>query len=541
MSLTGTVVGGRYEIRDEIGRGGFGTVYRAFQANVNRDVAVKVLNEDASRSEKVVQRFEVEAKIISKLQHPNTLSLIDYGRTETGALFVVTELLQGSTLEDEVGKHGALPIAKVLSVVADVLSALEEAHDNGIIHRDLKPDNIYLQRVGRRDVVKVLDFGIAKLAEGDMKTATGEIFGTPAFMSPEQIRGETVDGRSDLYSMGVVAFRCLTGKLPFTASQPFAILMKHVNEAPPTLAEMNPDLQDPQLEQLVASLLAKGRDERPESAGAVLDVIEDLQRVHYPRRSTLPGRLPETGAPSAAPAEGRTPTVISGRDSIPSTTTNELSGVVETLPAAVGDGRKRTTWVAAAVLMVGLGAALTLFTRTPEGEGEPPSVAATHPPENKAPPPSPPEPEKPTAAPEKPVAAPAPPDASPAAVARPYEPPPAKRRRRAKRKPRKPPPKAAKPKTTVASLKLSISPRRATYGIGESAKLQARALDPTSKPVAGAPIKWSVRPAGAATIQGAGAKARVRFVRGGPGTIEACAGAKCSTLRFISLDKSGVP
>ena len=127
--------------------------------------------------------------------------------------------------------------------------------------------------------------------------------------------------------------------------------------------------------------------------------------------------------------------------------------------------------------------------------------------------------------------------ASPAAVVRPYKPPPAKRRRRAKRKP----PKAAKPKTTVASLELSISPRRATYGIGESATLNARALDRTSKPVFGAPIKWSVRPAGAVTIQGAGKKARVRFVRAGPGTIEACAGAKCSTLRFISLDKSGVP
>lgn len=106
MSLTGTVVGGRYEIRDEIGRGGFGTVYRAFQANVNRDVAVKVLNEDASRSEKVVQRFEVEAKIISKLEHPNTLGLIDYGRTDAGALYVVTPLLHGSTLEDEVDRLG---------------------------------------------------------------------------------------------------------------------------------------------------------------------------------------------------------------------------------------------------------------------------------------------------------------------------------------------------------------------------------------------------------------------------------------------------
>ena len=208
--LVGTVLQGRYRILERVGQGGMGAVYRAVQVNIDRDVAVKVLTPDAAEREHVVRRFENEARIISKLRHPNTLKLIDFGEADDERLFLVAEFLSGQPL-DAVLRQGAIGVGRTLHVMAEAADSLAEAHGQGIVHRDLKPGNLFLERVGDQDVIKVLDFGIAKLATGTSYTVEGTVFGTPAYMSPELARGESVDSRSDLYSLGVIAYECLCG------------------------------------------------------------------------------------------------------------------------------------------------------------------------------------------------------------------------------------------------------------------------------------------------------------------------------------------
>ena len=277
--LIGTELLGRYTITRVVGAGAMGTVYGAGQANVDREVAVKFLAGEAARDEQVVQRFQREAKVLAKLQHPNSLTLLDTGTTEEGRIFIVTELLHGSPLDELLKEKGPLDLPKTVQVMSQTCEALQEAHDHGIVHRDLKPGNLFLVRVGRQEIIKVLDFGIARLLEDNTKTAAGTVLGTAAYMSPQQAQGMPVDHRSDLYSLGAIAYQCLTGEMPFSADTVVGMLMKHVSEPPMPFSQLDPPVHIPQaLDDLIMKLLEKDPDDRPQSAADVIEMARAIDR-----------------------------------------------------------------------------------------------------------------------------------------------------------------------------------------------------------------------------------------------------------------------
>jgi hypothetical protein len=265
--LIGRVINDRFRVVSLIARGGMGKVYRAEQAPLGREVALKVLNPNYSGDgdPEFHKRFFLEASTCSKLTHPNTVTIFDYGRTDDDVYYIAMELLDGRTLHRMLRDEGSLPPARALHVARQVCRSLREAHNLGVIHRDLKPANIYMVRHGdETDFVKVLDFGLVKeIGEGEDLTQTGLFMGSPKYMSPEQIRGEKVDGRADIYALGVILYEMLTGKVPFDRPNSVNILMAHVHEAPPPLIAANPECEvSSSIEQIVMKALAKNPDER---------------------------------------------------------------------------------------------------------------------------------------------------------------------------------------------------------------------------------------------------------------------------------------
>lgn len=293
-ALLGELLGGRFLVLKKIGAGGMGAVYRARQEGMDRDVAVKVLLGDLSENDTVLRRFTLEALAVSRLKHPNTIQIFDYGTTPQGNPYIAMELLEGSTLHDVLRKERPLPIRRALRMMSQVAASLGEAHSKGIVHRDLKPENIFLISVsGNPDFVKVLDFGVAKMRDKDEKgtlTQAGSIFGTPRYMSPEQCSAQPVDHRSDLYALGVILFEMITGMPPFQSEQPLTLLLSHVNEMPPQpstielLAKDGTALKQvipAEVEELVMKLLEKEPDDRVQTS-------EDLSRLCQQLAETLP-------------------------------------------------------------------------------------------------------------------------------------------------------------------------------------------------------------------------------------------------------------
>lgn len=294
--LVGRVLDGRYEIVEPLAMGGMATVYRGRQLNVDRAVAIKVMRPEDRSDDKLVARFESEAKIISKLNHPNTLKLIDYGATADGLLYLVTELLEGRPLSKVIRDEGPLPWRRVLALMRDVCRSLAEAHGYGVVHRDLKPANIVLQDVMAQEVVKVLDFGVAKVTPGQKlerpmgpgatpPTMAGVVLGTPAYLSPEQAFAKPIDGRADLYSLAVVAFHCLTGEVPF-GGEPIAQIAGHGLEAPPRPSTVGSKPSLPaDVEALILRLLDKEPENRAPSAAALASEIEAMLEERVEPRS----------------------------------------------------------------------------------------------------------------------------------------------------------------------------------------------------------------------------------------------------------------
>ncbi|MFW5968176.1 MAG: serine/threonine-protein kinase [Persicimonas sp.] len=282
----GMVLADRYEVTEEIGRGGFGRIYRARQINVDRDVAVKVLPPKFISTHGVVERFRREARLASRLRHPNTITVHDYGKQDD-LLFIVMEYLQGEDLADLLRRRSTLPLAMILHVSRQVLKSLQEAHTHQIVHRDLKPENVFLTQVGsERDFVKVLDFGIAKLALPEVEagqegeddeefrnlTMTGSTVGTPTYMSPEQAAGEEVDGRTDIYALGIIMYEMACGRPPFKSDNPVKLMRAHLFEEVPRLA--NDQLRGSRFEAVIRKALAKDKEERFEDAGAFEEALQ---------------------------------------------------------------------------------------------------------------------------------------------------------------------------------------------------------------------------------------------------------------------------
>ncbi len=276
--LIGQTVGGKFVIESRLGAGGMGAVYRARQADLGRAVAVKVLLDELTANDTQARRFTVEALAVSRLRHPNTIQILDFGKTDQGRLYIAMELLEGQTLHNAVATEGRMPVRRALHILAQVAAALDEAHGKGIVHRDLKPENIFLVRVGDDpDYVKVLDFGVAKLRDGvgdgqGTLTKAGSIFGTPRYMSPEQASARPVDARSDLYSLGIILFELVSGVPPFDSETPLTLLLAHVNQPVPRITARSPDAVVPrEVELLIDALLEKKPAKRPDSAAVLRD------------------------------------------------------------------------------------------------------------------------------------------------------------------------------------------------------------------------------------------------------------------------------
>ncbi|HSC89279.1 MAG TPA: serine/threonine-protein kinase, partial [Polyangiaceae bacterium] len=250
-------------------------VYRAREPAMGREVAIKILHSKLKGRADLVSRFRREARAMSQLAHPNTARVFMYGELpEDGSLYIVMEMLEGKNLNQTVRKGGPLPVERAIPILVQVCQALHEAHQLGIVHRDLKPENIFIcQQAGMVDYPKVLDFGLAKVTEQQMRpgslilTQQGMVFGTPEFMSPEQARGHTLDARSDIYSLAVILYEVLTGKLPFEAKTPMEHVSKHVTAEPIPLNQRVPGRSfPPGLEAAVAKALAKDPQERFQTA-----------------------------------------------------------------------------------------------------------------------------------------------------------------------------------------------------------------------------------------------------------------------------------
>jgi len=269
--LIGTSLPGGYVIIELVGVGGMGRVYRAEQTTLGRTVAVKIIHPTLLGDEAAAARFITEARTASLLNHPNSVSIIDFGKTETGLLYLVMEYLRGRDVARVVYEDGALPFSRIVDILRQVLAALSEAHHLGIIHRDLKPENVVIEPMrSGGDFVKVVDFGLAKLLTDSTRpniTATGIVCGTPDYMSPEQGRGDPLDARSDLYAVGVMLFQLLTGRLPFEADSPTQVVLMHLTVPPPDPRTVAPDRGIPaSLAMVTLRALAKNPGDRYQDA-----------------------------------------------------------------------------------------------------------------------------------------------------------------------------------------------------------------------------------------------------------------------------------
>jgi serine/threonine protein kinase len=279
------VIGDRYDVSSIIGEGGMGTVYRVTDRKLNKELAVKVLRLELAQDQEAVQRFEQEAKAAAGLTHPNLVAIYDVGMTPGGAPYLVQDYIEGKNLAQEIQAQVYLDVQRSLDIFVQTCHAIEHAHGKGVIHRDLKPSNIILeQSVAGKDLVKVVDFGIAKVlrtatASGGAAalTQTGEIFGSPLYMSPEQCKGENVTKRSDIYALGCLMYETLTGKAPFAADNPIKVILKQVQESPPSLNTAFKSLEIPDsLNSVIMRCLEKEPANRYQ---AVTDLCQELKLV----------------------------------------------------------------------------------------------------------------------------------------------------------------------------------------------------------------------------------------------------------------------
>ncbi len=299
--LIGRTVGGGYLLQEVVGVGGMGRVYKAEQSTLGRTVAVKVIHPHLLGDEQTVMRFYQEARASSRLNHPNSVSIIDFGRTDDSILYLVMEFLAGKDLALVMHEEGPLPVDRVCRILLSTLDALGEAHELGIVHRDLKPENIIVRPLrSGDDLVKVVDFGLATIVGGETSiTKPGLVCGTPDYMSPEQGRGDGVDGRGDLYALGVVLFELLVGHLPYVDDTPTRVVLRHLNDPVPDPRLLSPGRGIPdRLAVLTMKALAKDADDRFQKASDMQKSLRSvLEEMSVARASVVP--CPSCGAPAS--------------------------------------------------------------------------------------------------------------------------------------------------------------------------------------------------------------------------------------------------
>lgn len=350
--LIGTVLAGNYEILEVLGQGGMGVVYRGKHSLMERVVAIKMLLSQLISDTNSVKRFQQESKAAARLKHPHIIDVYDFGISPAGQPYIVMEFLEGTPLSDLIKKEGQIGVERSIKLISQACDALDHAHKQGVVHRDLKPSNIVLTQYDEEtDYVKVVDFGVAKLIEvgnnneGQRLTQAGEVCGSPVYMSPEQCMGQDLDARSDIYSMGIVLYETLTGKLPILGKTMVDTMSKHISEPPVPFNEARPDLYIPErLEWVVLKAMAKDPAQRHQTMEE-FKVDLDLA-IPRPGRSTVL-RTQEQKSPGQA-----------------------LVGFVKEVPI--------WTWAAAVALMVAAGG-IIVHAVTDKGAPAPAKVQAPAP------------------------------------------------------------------------------------------------------------------------------------------------------------------
>ena len=404
--LLGTTLDGRYTIVEKLGAGGMGTVYLGVQLSVEREVAIKVVSPNLMAHSEVIKRFLREAKLASRLNHPNAVAVLDFGRGAGDLFFLVMERLAGQTLEHLIAGGGRLPVDRALAIARQICDALVGAHQLSIVHRDLKPSNIMIVAgAGGREVVKVLDFGLAKLVSSEVSaqvTRTGVVIGTPAYMSPELATGRDADERVDLYALGCILYEMLSGVVPFAGKTLHETLAMHASHPPSPLADV-----PPWLEAVVYRLMEKSPADRFASAAATLEALS--------------GPAPAGDESGVRAAHALSPSQVVSRPALPVEISPTLLGTPATpapapaLAATPGQSSRRGRRIALSLAVLVLAASAVVGWRL--RRGEPVDEPSAAPPRAAAPSPT-----APALAPATPPAHPAPvgslppPDASPPAA-----------------------------------------------------------------------------------------------------------------------------
>ncbi len=389
--FVGAVVESRYRVESVLGAGSMGTVYRARQLNVGREVAIKILRQDRSADDATHARFKREAELIAKLSSPHTVTAFDSGHTGAGEPYLVMELLRGESLGQRLARVRRVEITEAIDACVQVLRSLSEAHAKGIVHRDLKPDNVYFAQVdgasGAREIVKVLDFGIAKLVGRTestidaVETQAGAVFGTPRYMSPEQAQGLPLDARSDLYTLGAILYQMVAGRPLFDDREAVVVMARHIKTTPTPLRELGLPVPVPEeLDNLVCDVLAKDPNLRPPTADAF---AERLLRIYETMLADSSGmRIARGGASATSSA------------SFVSMSAAALDPPTIMTPAADAGGSResregRPVVAVAAFLLVLAGAGAALFALRRPAAPPPATPAANVAPPPVAPPQSP--------------------------------------------------------------------------------------------------------------------------------------------------------
>ena len=375
---------GKYRIEEKIGEGGMATVYRAAHLHFKEDLAIKVVSSALTANQDFLNRFKREAVITRKLRHPNAVRLDDFDFTEDGRPFIAMEYVRGKSLRQVLQENGALPVARAFSIARQVALALGAAHDLGIVHRDIKPDNIVLvPQADGSEVVKVLDFGIAKVADenldgaaGYKPTSTGMVLGTPHYLSPEQAKGKKssmIDGRADLYALGVMLYEMITGELPFKSDTAIEMLLHHIQSAPVPTHLLKPELNIPETaSQLVMKALEKDPGRRFQTGAQMAAALAEPANLPPASEQSMAGTKTgskiaafstsalaaaagagpaKTAATSAVAAETRV--LGSQAMTVQSTTPAAVDAAIARVAGAIAPKRKRwILWTAAAAALV---------------------------------------------------------------------------------------------------------------------------------------------------------------------------------------------
>jgi len=339
MTVIGTRLNGRYRIEDRIGAGGMSTVYRAFDETLEREVAIKILHGHISEDAQSLERFRREARTVARLSHPHVVMVIDAGEDE-GHPYIVFEHVRGETLKERIKREGQLPVAEAVAYAIEIGRGLQAAHERNLVHRDVKPQNVLIDEEGR---AKVTDFGIALGLESSQLTGAGKVIGTTDYVSPEQAMGQEVTGQSDVYSLGIVLYEMLTGRVPFAGDSHVSVAMKHIHEGLPDVRHIRPEVSA-----ILASLIERATAKDP--------------RARYASMASFVSDLEEVLAYESARSGGAT---------------GEATAILSELPGTVTGRRKRRNRIVLAVvyvLIAGAAAALAaLLINGEDQQNEPPS------------------------------------------------------------------------------------------------------------------------------------------------------------------------